>query len=411
MPYKVTKPKSKQSVSLNRSTSSSFSGFVQRKPAQQATKRVEDDDGEYDEPLEDHGLVNILATDLSLRDVVQAIHYIRAHMFDDVPIERSGMNSTRTAEVLNFRRNLPPMVTNLHVHALIDSPTMVEKEIGQLVTAGVVRRIVIPGRGVGASSISDGLVLVKEWVAKVEENPELELAVKGLLIAASQRYETCAADVSKEKYISLLTCHPRHVTSITATFTEQEITSLLRAGYLTTTHTPAQSLTLPTTPKALGTAGTLTSLTSIARAASAASGGPTALHSAGGGTGAPRALCSGAPASRAGLVLTPTLPGTGAFLRLVQTARAHLLAQLARSKGGRTEAPVYLLRERWDGGLGTKVPYGRGRDPFRKVLPGRTRKWKEFWGLSFDWVLAECLGARVVECFETGSVGLGVRAA
>jgi hypothetical protein len=44
------------------------------------------------------------------------------------------------------------------------------------------------------------------------------------------------------------------------------------------------------------------------------------------------------------------------------------------------------------------------------VLPGRTRKWKDFHGLKFEWVLAECLGAGLVEVFETGSVGLGVRA-
>ena len=206
MPYKVTKSKSRQPASLNRSTSSPFSGFARRKPSQKTASRVEEDDyDEFDEPLEDHGLVNTLVTDLSLRDVVQAIRYTRARMFDDMPAERSGMNSTRTAEVLNFRRNLPPIVTNLHVHALIDPPTAVEREIGQLVAAGVVRRLVIPGRGVGASSVSDGLVLVEDWVASVEENRELEPDAKGVSVRSitSQKrdpeaYEVRAADASQK---------------------------------------------------------------------------------------------------------------------------------------------------------------------------------------------------------------------
>lgn len=46
----------------------------------------------------------------------------------------------------------------------------------------------------------------------------------------------------------------------------------------------------------------------------------------------------------------------------------------------------------------------------RLLLPARTKKWKSFWGMRFEWVLAECMGAGLVEVFETGSVGLGVRA-
>ena len=76
------------------------------------------------------------------------------------------------------------------------------------------------------------------------------------------------------------------------------------------------------------------------------------------------------------------------------------------------EIPVSLLRERWDGGISGDDPAAKAkkyRGEFTGILPSRTRKWKQFHGLSFDWTLAECLGAGLVEVFETGSVGQAVR--
>ena len=76
------------------------------------------------------------------------------------------------------------------------------------------------------------------------------------------------------------------------------------------------------------------------------------------------------------------------------------------------EIPVYLLRERWNGGVSADDSAARAkkyRGEFTGVLPRGTRKWKQFYGLSFDWTLAECLGAGLVEVFETGSVGQAVR--
>lgn len=72
-----------------------------------------------------------------------------------------------------------------------------------------------------------------------------------------------------------------------------------------------------------------------------------------------------------------------------------------------------LLHERWDGGIMGDDPASRAkkaRGESTAVLPGRTKKWKQFYGLRFEWVLEECVGAGLVECFETGSVGIGVRA-
>jgi hypothetical protein len=86
-----------------------------------------------------------------------------------------------------------------------------------------------------------------------------------------------------------------------------------------------------------------------------------------------------------------------------------LLAKSSRYK----EAPMSLLRERWDGGVASDDSAStakKTRGEFVGVLPGRTKKWKQFYGLKFEWVLEECVGAGLVECFETRSVGTGVRA-
>lgn len=72
-----------------------------------------------------------------------------------------------------------------------------------------------------------------------------------------------------------------------------------------------------------------------------------------------------------------------------------------------------MLRERWDGGIPSDDAASRAkraRGDFIGVLPGKTKKWKAFYGLDFTWVLKECLGSGMLECFNTGSVGLAVRA-
>lgn len=165
---------------LKRSSSTPFNQFRRIKPVQRSTSntKVSDDEDFFEDRLDSIGLVESLATDLSLRDVPQNIGYIRSHMFDPVP-ERGGMNSTRIAEILNFRRSLPPMVTLAHVHALIGSPTAVEREVAELTKAGVLRKTVIPGRGIGGSSVSDGLVLMNDVDSLLRESNGLEESVKG----------------------------------------------------------------------------------------------------------------------------------------------------------------------------------------------------------------------------------------
>ena len=157
--------------SLKRSSSSPFSSHKRRKPVQRASSKPEAIHGEaedfFGDRLEDQGLVNTLAADLSLRDVAQAIKYIQSHMFDDLP-EAGGFNSVRIAEILNFRKSLPPTATVTHVHAFLCSPTAIEKDIAELAKAGVIRKILVPGRGTGGSSIAESLILFDDLERLIE---------------------------------------------------------------------------------------------------------------------------------------------------------------------------------------------------------------------------------------------------
>lgn len=150
----------------------------------------------------------------------------------------------------------------------------------------------------------------------------------------------------------------------------------------------------------------------------AAVGGEDAIHDAGGRGGIRRSSVQSEKRSeegserfsRDGEQLTLSLPSIGQYLKLVTSARSHMVSLIMKSKF--RETPLYLLHERWDGGISADDPAARAkkyRREFTGILPIKTRKWKQYYGLSFDWVLAECLGAGLVELFETGSVGRAVR--
>ena len=185
---------------------------------------------------------------------------------------------------------------------------------------------------------------------------------------------------------------------------------LVRAGFLTSQHTGHD----------VGTGGgsmsrpedrySLMSLETVSRAASgsvAAVGGQNVLHSAG-GSGAGRGGPTVDFVTGAG-DLSLAVPGHGAYLKLISSALEHLASLLERSPY--REAPESSLREKWEGGVvrneTSLAKMSRGQ--FVGVLPGRTKKWKDFYGLSFDWILQEAVGTGLVEVFETGSVGHGVR--
>lgn len=178
---RVTKRVKPRNSLLKRSASSPFTDFKQRLPIRRSQSKPEAIDCENDffgDRLDDDGLVKSLAADLSLRDVAQVIHYIHSHMFDSIP-ESGGLNSTRITKILNFRRSLPPSVTNAHVHALMPLPSSAEREIAELTKAGVVRKLVIPGRGTGCSSTGEGLILSREMERLVKEANKLHESLIG----------------------------------------------------------------------------------------------------------------------------------------------------------------------------------------------------------------------------------------
>lgn len=106
-----------------------------------------------------------------------------------------------------------------------------------------------------------------------------------------------------------------------------------------------------------------------------------------------------------------SVPNLGAYLHLLTIARVHLLHLLAKSPYN--EAPLSLLKERWDGNVADETSYAaqarHARGEWFGVLPGRTKKWRDLKGLNFRWVLEQAVGDGVVEIFETGSIGPGVR--
>ncbi|TVY71422.1 hypothetical protein LSUE1_G008523, partial [Lachnellula suecica] len=189
-------------------------------------------------------------------------------------------------------------------------------------------------------------------------------------------------------------------------FGAEEAMALIRAGFLTSA-TASWTTTDAFSRPGEGSRGTMTSINSISKAASgsmAAVGGEGAVHAAGGSGGGAKSLSGVGDFSLA-------IPATGAFLKLVTNARAHFLSLLSKSKY--REAPEYLVKQRWDGGVApddAATEARRNRREFTGVLPGRTRKWKLFYGASYEWILGECVGAGLVEVFDTGSIGRGIRA-
>lgn len=353
---------------------------ARRKPA-----AVKDDEGDFfHDHLDSIGLVAALAGDSSLRDVPQAMAYARDHMFSPVPREAAGMSSTRIAQVLNHRLTLPPVVSIAHVHALLGaSPSAVEREIAELEGRGVVRRIRVRARG-------EGLIRTADYEVMIRGAKDLK-------------------EGTKEWFLQHLRQNPRDGVVSRDAIRESIADELIRAGFLTGRAGVGEdaAATLMGLYKRPEERSTLTSLDSVARQASgsvAAVGGAGVVHLAGGGGGA--RLTRGHSSE---MDYSVAVPGHGPLLKLASEALEQVMWVLGKTKFG--EMPASMLRERWDGGIATDEARlaRRSRGEFAGVLPGRTKKWKEFWGVDFAWVLEEAVGAGLVEVFETGTIGRGVR--
>ena len=104
---RISKTSQHKTPLLRRSASSPFNGFIRRKSIQRSKSKTDvadgdddDDDDFFEKRLDDIGIVKSLASDLSLRDLVQIIQYVRSHMFESMP-ENGGFNSTRIADILS----------------------------------------------------------------------------------------------------------------------------------------------------------------------------------------------------------------------------------------------------------------------------------------------------------------------
>jgi len=242
--------------------------------------------------------------------------------------------------------------------------------------------VIIPNRGLGAKSTGDGLVLVSEWEKLVQSSPAL-------------------SNELKEKYIAYL----KNLS--TSSFSPNDLKALLRAGFLTanTSHSSISDAFLQPHSTSIGTLASVAEAGQRHASGSDFAAGLRAIDHTHGGNSIATRLNGNTHTNK--LPYNLALPSTGPFLKLLTTARVQLLSLLTKS-GPYKSLPLDRLRDKWDGGAGD--PDKASEDVvFKGISPGKTRKWKEFYGLRFEWALAEAIGAGVVECFLTGSVGIGVR--
>lgn len=376
-------------------SSSFFSKLARQKPSQTTSRKRthtdEDDHFETPTPLQDVGIVTSLPPKATSQDVLSLMRHAQASKFDPIP-ERAGMNSVRIAETLNYRARLPPIVTLAHIYALALSATEVDREVARLARDGVVRQTSVLGRGRGIAPVGQGLVLVSDWI-KVVEASQLEATLQ-------------------EKYIRVMRENPTAVSVAAILFTASEVTALVNCGFMTFGNGIGREISLPglqpSIQRSVSDSGALATTGTYA-----AVGGRQAVHDHGGGGKGLSSTTGKVTGSGQNLGnLTFALPCTGTYLALLTDARQHMIELLSKASPKFKESTRDLLRERWNGGILTDdapARAKRARGEFVGVSPGSTKKWRKFHGLNGDWVFEELLGSGLVECFETGSVGLGAR--
>ncbi|UKZ79568.1 hypothetical protein TrVFT333_007326 [Trichoderma virens FT-333] len=355
---KPSRPSPARQSSTSAAKASSQSPRKGKKPAAK-----DDLEAEFQDKLSDVGVAKMLQEELTLRDVVQAMRYVRNSMFTPVP--PTGFKSTRSTEILNYRLTVPPIVTLGHLNAILTSPSRVEREVVELSRSGVLRKVRVERRG----GMGEALI----------EMTDLEAMVR----------KTGMSEGAKEQFLEFLTKNPTAQTLPRSAVTHAQTDELVRAGFLTSSLQAAPGTTLHVRPE---DRTTLTSIHHVSRFASgsvSAVGGQNALHLAGGSGGAPTLTGSSLASSEASNFRI-AVPRHGRYLKLAEGAVDWLREMLDKTRWG--EAPETWFRERFEGG----GLYGT--------------RWKDFWGVEWEWVLGQAVGLGIVEVFETGSVGRGVRA-
>jgi hypothetical protein len=240
----------------------------------------------------------------------------------------------------------------------------VEREVVELNGKGVLRKMRVARRG----GIGHALIESSSLEAMVRDAPRLSV-------------------MTQNKFIAFLRDNPLAQTLPHDAFTLDETNELVRAGFLFSAMHARAGDTLHIRPE---DRTTLMSIERVSQAASgtvSAVGGENAIHLSGGSGGGSRARTLDREDSMTSRI---AIPGHGRYLKLAEAAVDWLRETLAKTKWG--EGPEGWLKERFEGG-GLYGP-----------------RWKEFWGLEWDWLLGEAVGLGVVELFDTSSVGRGVRA-
>jgi hypothetical protein len=257
------------------------------------------------------------------------------------------------------------------------APGKIERETAELVGRGILRKVRVERRG-GAGEALIEMAHLEDMLGRAGVSDGARVKMMRLLRGdtAAQTVEGGSGDEGN--------------------LTRSQTDELVRAGFLTSSTTATPGSTLHVRPE---DRTTLTSIQHVSRFASgtvSAVGGQNAIHLAGGGGGGASAMTrrdgsgsgSGGGGGMAGFRIA--VPGHGRYLKLADGAVDWVREALSRTKWG--EGPESWLRERFEGnGL-----YGT--------------RWKDFWGVEWEWVLGQAVGLGVVEVFDTGSVGRGVRA-
>ncbi|EWC46178.1 hypothetical protein DRE_04556 [Drechslerella stenobrocha 248] len=306
------------------------------------------------------------------------------------PLVGLGLSRDALTETLTLRRAIPPVVPIAHLHALLpSSPTATERAIAALVAGGRRVSILQPG----ARARFEGVIRTEDFVASVTRCSALSKNVK-------------------EAFLGVLAAHPATATIAAETLPRDAVMELLAAGFLTISnvaqlHDPSGSsfgdgasvdiAALTPTVGALIIPQQdhthLSSLSSLASVSSASSRTPPQLSTAG-----------------ASVEYTVTPPNLGLLTHLQVASRARMLEILRRCP--QREATLAFLREKWDGGVSKQKQARVGRrDPAARKWEGRTRKWREYKGLTADWVIDGMVGGGVLETFHAVGVGMGVKIA
>lgn len=376
---------------LRRKSSSPFSSAQRTKPGSRKSSLSKEQHAA--ERLDDAGGIPSLASDNVPHDIVSLTRYVRDSAFEDIPDRAFGMNSEQVSALLRFRAALPPLVSIAHLHALSRSTTDTERVLARLVAAGTMRKFTIPGRGKGGSAVGECVVLVEDWKDRLrrEEGIDNEL---------------------KQKYVALMDAHPTSATVPVSSLADAEIRSLVTSGFLTNPSGLSSTISdVSSRPSGTPTGAISKAGYSAATGTMAAVGGLGAIHESGGSGSTLATKDNRTSHFRLAHEMTLSLPATGSYLKLLTETRLHLLHLVKQISPRWKEATKTFLEEKWNGNVPNDPisQQKRMRGEWSGVLPGKTKRWRDFHGLDFDWILAECVGSGLVELFDTGSVGIGVR--